>query len=154
MSSVICLQSWWLMIKRNFVNTFIHNSEKKTTTPSYLSSFCKIKYEKPLYVCFLQLFKRYFSFNFSDFMDNYRINQAWKQIQEKSYSQTRKFWKSIFRVLMVHEKQQKVYHKHFLVVYTMKLSWNIYFIKCSERNISQCIFALKADPRLGWPNNF
>ena len=33
--------------------------------------------------------------------------------------------------------------RHFSVVYTMKLSSNAYFIKCSERNISQCILALK-----------
>ena len=38
---------------------------------------------------------------------------------------------------------QKIYHEHFLVVYTMKLSWNTYFMKCSERNISQCILALR-----------
>ena len=41
---------------------------------------------------------------------------------------------------------QKVYHEHFsvvLVVYTMRLSSNTYFMKCSERNISQCILAFK-----------
>ena len=37
---------------------------------------------------------------------------------------------------------QKVYHEHFSQVYTMKLSPNTYFMKCSERNISQCILAL------------
>ena len=36
---------------------------------------------------------------------------------------------------------QKVYHKHFSVVYTMKLSWNTHFMKETERNISQCILA-------------
>ena len=37
---------------------------------------------------------------------------------------------------------QKVYHEHFSVVYTMKLSPNTYFMKCSERNMySQCILA-------------
>ena len=36
---------------------------------------------------------------------------------------------------------QKVNHEHFSVVYTMKLSWNKYFMKCSERNISRCILA-------------
>ena len=37
---------------------------------------------------------------------------------------------------------QKVYHEHFSVVYTMKLSRNTYFMKCSEKNISQFILAL------------
>ena len=38
---------------------------------------------------------------------------------------------------------QEVYHEHFLVDYTMKLLSNTYFMKCSERNISQCILAFK-----------
>ena len=29
--SIIYLQNWWLMIKRNFVDIFIHNSEIKAT---------------------------------------------------------------------------------------------------------------------------
>ena len=42
---------------------------------------------------------------------------------------------------------QKVYHEHFSVVYTMKPVSNKYFIKGSERNISQCIlaFSLESD---------
>ena len=36
---------------------------------------------------------------------------------------------------------QKVYHEHFSVVYTMKLSSDKYLMKCSERNIPQCILA-------------
>ena len=38
---------------------------------------------------------------------------------------------------MFHKKLQKVDHDYFLVVYTIKLLWNTYFMKCSERNISQ-----------------
>ena len=38
---------------------------------------------------------------------------------------------------------QKVCHEHFSVVYTMKLLPNTYFMKCSERNISQCILAIR-----------
>ena len=34
---------------------------------------------------------------------------------------------------------QKVYHEHFSVVYTMKLLSSTYFMKCSEKNIAQCI---------------
>ena len=37
---------------------------------------------------------------------------------------------------LFHERLQKVYHEYLSVVYTMKLSWNTYFMKCSERNIS------------------
>ena len=51
--------------------------------------------------------------------------------------------KSIFRILIFHERLQKVYHEHLSVVYTMKLSWNTHFMKCSERNISQCILAFR-----------
>ena len=38
--------------------------------------------------------------------------------------------------------------RHFSIVYTMKLSSNTYFIKCSERNISQCILALKQSHKI------
>ena len=44
---------------------------------------------------------------------------------------TEKILKSIFRIFIFDETSQKVYHEHFSVVYTMKLSWNI----------SQCILA-------------
>ena len=60
---------------------------------------------------------------------------------EKSFT-IGKFWRSIFRILIFHERVQKVYHEHFSVVYTMKLSWNTYFMKFPERHISQCILAL------------
>ena len=35
-----------------------------------------------------------------------------------------------------HEKLQKEYHGHFSVTYTTKLSWNTYFMHCTEWNIS------------------
>ena len=38
-----------------------------------------------------------------------------------------------------------IYHEHFSVVYTMKLSRNMYFMKCSERNISQSMLAFIFD---------
>ena len=46
-------------------------------------------------------------------------------------------------MFIFHERVQKVYHEHFSVVYTMKLSWITYFIKCCERNISQCILTFR-----------
>ena len=46
---------------------------------------------------------------------------------------------SMYRVTTFHERVQKVYHEHFSVFYRMKLWWNTYFMKCPERNISQCI---------------
>ena len=62
---------------------------------------------------------------------------------ENKLIKQRKFWKSIFRIFIFHERVQKVYHEHFSVVYTMKLSWNTYFMKCSEGNISQCFLAFR-----------
>ena len=42
------------------------------------------------------------------------------------------------------EKILKIdFHEHFSVVYTMKLLRNMFFMKWSERNISQCILALR-----------
>ena len=38
-----------------------------------------------------------------------------------------------------------IYHEHFSVVYTMKLSRNMYFMKCSEINISQSMLAFIFD---------
>ena len=38
-----------------------------------------------------------------------------------------------------------IYHEHFSVAYTMKLSRNMYFMKCSERNISQSMLAFIFD---------
>ena len=48
-----------------------------------------------------------------------------------------------FRIFIFHERLQKVCHEYLSVVYTMKLSWNTHFMKCSERNISQCILAFR-----------
>ena len=45
---------------------------------------------------------------------------------------------------------QKVYHEHFSVVYTMKPSSNTYFMKCSERNISQCILAFSLESQFNF----
>ena len=45
----------------------------------------------------------------------------------------------VINIFIFHERLPKVYHEYFSVVYTMKLSGNTHFMKCSERNISQCI---------------
>ena len=47
------------------------------------------------------------------------------------------------KIFIFHERDQKVYHEYLFVVYTKKLSWNTYFMKCSERNISQRILVLR-----------
>ena len=65
------------------------------------------------------------------------------KFNRKVFSRTRKFWKTIFRIFMFHERLEKVYHEHFMVVYTMKLSWNAYSMKCSERNISLSILVFR-----------
>ena len=77
-------------------------------------------------------------------IQNTSIFQASRQI----FNRARNFvslslWKSIFRIFIFHEMLQKVYHEYLSVVYTMKLSWNTHFMKCSERNISQCILVFR-----------
>ena len=54
-----------------------------------------------------------------------------------------KILKIDFQNFHVSWKASKVHHEHFSVVYTIKLSRNTYFIKCSEKNISQCILAYR-----------
>ena len=49
----------------------------------------------------------------------------------------------VINIFIFHERLPKVYHEYFSVVYTMKLLGNTHFMKCSERNISQCILAFR-----------
>ena len=90
----------------------------KNTTPIYLSIF-SIKNRKNHFV-----FAFYFMFPF-----------FFKFLQTSLIT---------FSEFIFHERFQKGYNEHFAVVYTMKLLWNTYFMKCSERNISQCILTLKS----------
>ena len=110
-----------------------------------ISSFFKYNTKKHFMFAVCGCLNYTFLLIIADVIDNRRINQTWKQIPQKILSQTRKFWKSIFRIFMFHESLQKVYHEHFSVVYTMKLSWNRYFMKCFERNISQCILTFRSE---------
>ena len=55
------------------------------------------------------------------------------------------FLKINFKNFHFMKGSKKGYHEHFSVVYTMKLLWNTNFMKWSERNISQCILALKLE---------
>ena len=97
-------------------------------------NFCKTKYEKLLYVYFLQLpliikelIKHENTFNRKVFHE--------QEHSENRYQNFHSSWKAT-----------KI--RHFSIVYTMKLSSNTYFIKCSERNISQCILALKQSHKI------
>ena len=54
-----------------------------------------------------------------------------------------KILKIDFQNFCISEMLLNVYHEHLSAVYTIKLLWNTYFMKCSERNISQYILALK-----------
>ena len=56
---------------------FIHDSKQIC-----LPVFFNIKYEKPFCICFY--FYVYIFQIFADVIDNKRINQAWKQIQQES----------------------------------------------------------------------
>lgn len=110
------------MIKRNFVNTFIHNSEKKTI-PICLSIFFKYNIKSQFMFTICSCLNYIFLLIFAHVTDN----QAWKQINRR-LSRPRKLWKSIFKVFMFHERLKKLYHEHLSVVYTIKLSWNTYFM--------------------------
>ena len=93
---------------------------------------------------------------FTLFPFSFKFLQAWLMIKEL-IKHKNKFNRKVFhdrensenQFSHFHEMLQKVYHEHFSVVYTMKLSWNTYFMKCSERNISQCILALRI-PNTSW----
>ena len=61
---------------------------------------------------------------------------------EKSFKKN-KMLKIDFQNYQLSWTAKKVFHEHFAVVYTVKLTWNDHFIEWSERNISQCILAFK-----------
>ena len=68
------------MIKRNFFNTFIHNSEKKTI-PICLSIFFKYNIKSQFMFTICSCLNYIFLLIFAHVTDN----QAWKQINRKDF---------------------------------------------------------------------
>ena len=66
---------------------------------------------------------------------------------EKSFT-IEKILKINFPTFHISWKPSKSKSWNFSVVYTMKLSWNTHFMKCSERNISWCILAFRQESKI------
>ena len=62
-------------VKRNFVDTFIYNSEKKTT-PIYLSNFFKYNAKNHITFAVCSCLNYIFLLIFADVIGNKRINQT------------------------------------------------------------------------------
>ena len=124
---------------------FIHDSEKLVES---IFQFCQYKLRKTtLRLLFTFMFTFCFKFFQTSLITKELIKHENKFNRENSFTivfhDRENSQNSIFRIFIFHERPLKVYHEHFLVVYRMKLLSNTYFMKRSERNISQCILVLR-----------
>ena len=108
----------------------------KKPTPIYLSNFL-IKNRKNHF-----MFPFFFNFLQTSLIIIELIKHK-NNFNRKIFDDRENSEKLIFRIFIFHKRFQKGYNEHFLEVYPMKLSWNTYFIKSSERNISQYILTWK-----------